>query len=119
VLALIEGLVSDALEQLGVVRQALGVAPGDLVRAVAKVIVAERLSRVSIASISAFLETKAASASSLDLTIWFSDLGLIFVLPIGDFDNPMNAPRGRNSKQKRRSESGTYDLTSGHLYGCA
>src|SRR5688572_18974560 len=39
VLALVEGLVGDALEQLGVVRQALGVAPGDLVGAVAEVVV--------------------------------------------------------------------------------
>jgi hypothetical protein len=53
------------------------------------------------------LETKAASASSFDLAIWFCNLGLIFVLRIGNFDDPMNALRCRNSKQKRRSESET------------
>src|SRR5688572_9694772 len=42
-LALVEGLVGDALEQLGVVRETFGVAPGDLVGAVAEVVVAERL----------------------------------------------------------------------------
>jgi hypothetical protein len=43
VLTLLESHVGDALQQLGVVRQALGVAPGDLVGAVAEVIIAERL----------------------------------------------------------------------------
>jgi hypothetical protein len=51
-------------------------------------------SRISIASISTFLETKAASAFSLDLAIWLCDPGLIFVLHIGNFDEPMNAPAG-------------------------
>jgi hypothetical protein len=65
------------------------------------------------------LETKAASASSFDLVIWFCNLGLIFVLHIGNFDGPMNPLRCRNSKQKRRSELATYDLTSRLLYGWA
>jgi hypothetical protein len=47
-----------------------------------------------MASISAFLETKAASACSLDLATWFCSLGLIFGLHIGNFDEPMNAPPG-------------------------
>jgi hypothetical protein len=42
-LALVECHLRDALQQPGVVRQALGVAPGDLVGAVAEVVVAERL----------------------------------------------------------------------------
>ena len=100
VLALVEGLVSDALQQLGVVRQTLGVAPGDLVWAVAEVIFAERL-EVSIASISAFLETKAASASPFDLAIRFCNLELIFVPRIDNFVEPMNAPIARYIKRKR------------------
>jgi hypothetical protein len=51
------------------------------------------------------LETKAASASSFDLAICFCILGLIFGLRIGNFDDPMNALRRKNSKKKRRSES--------------
>jgi hypothetical protein len=67
VLAFIEGAVGDALEELRVVLQRPEVAPSDLVRAVAEVVITERLSRASIASISAFFCAKAASASWLDL----------------------------------------------------
>jgi hypothetical protein len=91
-------------------------APVDLVGAVIEVIVAERLEPSKHASISAFLETKAASAFSFDLAIWFCNLGLIFTLRIGNFDDPMNALREKNSKQNRRSELATYDLTSRLLY---
>jgi hypothetical protein len=43
VLAFLEGAVGDALEQLGVVSEGADVAPGDLVGAVAEVLVAELL----------------------------------------------------------------------------
>jgi hypothetical protein len=76
------------------------VAPGDLVWAVAEVIVAKLLERVSMVSISAFLETKAASACSLDLAIWLFNLGLIFVLHIGNFDEPMNARSAHITSRK-------------------
>jgi hypothetical protein len=67
VLALVEGAVGDALEQLSVVPERPDVIPGDLVGAVVEVLVAECLEPgVSIVSISAFLCTNAASASSFD-----------------------------------------------------
>jgi hypothetical protein len=83
VLAFLEGAVRDALEQLGVMLQGADVAPSHIVRCVAEVVVAERLQSSSIASISAFLETKAASACSCDLALWFRILGLILVAPSG------------------------------------
>jgi hypothetical protein len=67
VLALVEGHVRDPLEQLRVMLQAADMAPGDLVGATPKCSSLSAWSRVSIASISAFLCTKAASASSFDL----------------------------------------------------
>jgi hypothetical protein len=51
------------------------------------------------------LETNAASASSCDLAIWLRILALIFGLRIGDFDDPMNASAGDESKQNSRSQS--------------
>ena len=59
-------------------REGADVGPGDLVGALAEVLVAEGLSRVSIVSISAFFETKTASASSFDLRIRFQILVIIF-----------------------------------------
>ena len=52
-------------------------APGDLVGAIVEVIVAEAWSRLSIASISAFFCTKAASASSFDLVFVLLVLAII------------------------------------------
>ena len=52
-------------------------APGDLVGRHAEVIVAEAWSRLSIASISAFFCTKAASASSFDLVFVLRVLAII------------------------------------------
>jgi hypothetical protein len=40
------------------------------------------------------LETKAASACSCDLALWFRILGLILSLRIGNFDEPINASFG-------------------------
>jgi hypothetical protein len=107
VIAFVAGHARDPLQQLGVMLQGADVAPGDLVGRVAEVIVLSVWSRVSIVSISAFLKTKAASASSFDLTIWFCNLGLIFGLHIGNFVEPMNASIGKLIKQKRRSKSPT------------
>ena len=53
---------------------------------------------MSISSISAFLETKAASACSFDLATWACSLGLILGLLIGNFDEPMNASMSRTVK---------------------
>src|SRR5919106_1958463 len=59
------------------------------------------MSRVSIASISAFLETKAASACSFDLAIWFRVLGLIFEAPSRQLVERRNALlRPRKQVQK-------------------
>jgi hypothetical protein len=114
VLAFLEGASSDALEQLGVVAEGAYMIPGDVVGSVPVVIVADLICS-SMLSISAFLETKAASACSLDLAIWFC----ILVLRIGNFDEPMNALRRENSKLESRSSSETYFLTSGPGYGWA
>ena len=80
VLALVEGAVGDPLEQLGVVAERADMVPGDLVGAVVEVIVAEACRRASIASISAFFCTKAASASSFDLVLVLRVLAIIFGL---------------------------------------
>ena len=80
--ALVERHVRDALEQVGVMLEGADVGPGDLVRRVAEVVLAERPERASIVSISAFLETNAASASSFDLMICFRVRVLIFKLQL-------------------------------------
>jgi hypothetical protein len=59
--------------------------------------------RASIWSIS-FLEMKAASASSLDLEIWFRVLGLIVGLRSMFLAEPMNASFVRHIKQKSTRE---------------
>ena len=56
--------------------------------------------RASIWSISSFLEMKAASASSLDLAIWFRVLRLMVGLHMLCFAEPMNASLAGNIKQK-------------------
>ena len=58
-------------------------------------------SLASIASISAFLETKAASAYSFDLAIWLCNFALIFVLRICNFVEPMNASSGRDYQAEK------------------
>jgi hypothetical protein len=105
VLALPEGAVGDPFQQLGVVAKGAHVVPGDLVRAVVEVIVAEHLEPSKHRVDLGFLETKAARASSLDLAIWLCSLGLIFVLSIGDLDESMNASSSWIIKRRSRSES--------------
>jgi hypothetical protein len=77
VLALLEGAVGDPHQKLGVITKGADVVPGDLAGAVAEVVVAELLEPASIASISAFLEKKAASASWLDLVFSLRILAII------------------------------------------
>jgi hypothetical protein len=105
VLALVEGLVSDALQQFGVVRQALGVAPGDLVWAVAEVVVAERLEASKHRVDLGLLGDEGGERLLSRLAIWFCNLGLIFVIRIGDLDEPMNASFSWIIKRRSRSES--------------
>ena len=80
--AFVERHVRDALEQVGVVLESADMGPGDLVGAVAEVIVAQRLEprehRVDLR----LLDTNAASASSFDLMICFRGRALIFDLQL-------------------------------------
>jgi hypothetical protein len=53
-----------------------------------------------MASISAFLATKAASVSSFDLLLFNRVLGLIFGTPSINLPGHMNAPPAREGKSK-------------------
>jgi hypothetical protein len=87
----------------------------DLVRAVVEVIVAERLEPTKPFVDPAFLETKAASACSLDLAIWFCILGLIFG-SAPDLLSLMNASSGASSQMKIDVFVLFLALTSGITY---
>jgi hypothetical protein len=56
------------------------------------------------------LETKAASAYSLDLAIWFCIFGLIFWFRIGNFDESMDASIGQQSKLEKSIGIGSLEL---------
>jgi hypothetical protein len=77
VVALVEGAVGDAPEELGVVPEVPTLAQLISSGLQPKWSSLSAWRRASIWSISCFLEMKAARASSLDLAIWFRILGLI------------------------------------------
>ena len=90
--------------------------PGDLVGAVAEVSSLSAWSRVSIASISAFFCTKAASASSFDLVFVLRVLAIIFGLQLC-LSEPMNASSGTLSQRNIDPIVLFFDLTCGATYG--
>jgi hypothetical protein len=82
VFAFVERHVRDALQESGVVLEGADLGPRHLVRRVAEVSALRSWSHAGIASISAFLETNAASASLCELMICFRGCMLIFQLQL-------------------------------------
>jgi hypothetical protein len=100
VLALVEGAVGDALEELGVVPEGVDVRPGDFVGGPAEVVVAERL-EAGEHLVDLLLPGDEGGERVLpDLAIWFWVLWLIVGLRSVFLAEPMNASLTGNIKRK-------------------
>src|ERR671919_2152181 len=117
VLALVEGHVGDALEQLGVVPEVADVAPADLVGRDTEVIVAERLDSSKHGVDLGLLGNKGSQRIVFRLAALQPGPGAHLRHSVDQLAGAHERSARQRRQVERRSESDAYCLTERRIYG--